>query len=286
MPDRNQIIFGAMVAAAGALMASAAAAFDDAQYPDLTGAWNRAVQAAPRFDPSKERGKQAPPLTAEYQAIFEANLKDMAAGGQGNHTVYTCLAWGMPAMMNAYEPIEFVITPETTYLMIDDGNDSVRRVFTDGRDFPTDAEPTYVGYSIGKWLDTDGDGKFDTLEVETRNFKGPRVYDNSGLILHPDNESIIKERIHLDKTEPNLLVDEMTVTDHALTRPVVGGQDLQARTQSRLARGRVRRGQQSGPHRQGELHAERGRRTDAGEEEPVAAGPALFPANQEVTKFT
>ena len=219
MPDRNRIIFGAMVAAAGALMASAAAAFDDAQYPDLTGAWNRAVQAAPRFDPSKERGKQAPPLTAEYQAIFEANLKDMAAGGQGNHTVYTCLAWGMPAMMNAYEPIEFVITPGTTYLMIDDGNDSVRRVFTDGRDFPTDAEPTYVGYSIGKWLDTDGDGKFDTLEVETRNFKGPRVYDNSGLILHPDNESIIKERIHLDKTDRNLLVDEMTVTDHALTRP-------------------------------------------------------------------
>jgi hypothetical protein len=29
-------------------------------------------------------------------------------------------------------------------------------------------EPTYAGYSIGKWIDTDGDGRYDTLEVETR----------------------------------------------------------------------------------------------------------------------
>jgi hypothetical protein len=29
-------------------------------------------------------------------------------------------------------------------------------------------EPRYLGYSIGKWLDTDGDGRYDTLEVETR----------------------------------------------------------------------------------------------------------------------
>ena len=70
-----------------------------------------------------------------------------------------------------------------------------RRIFTDGRDFPTDVEPTFIGYSIGNWLDTDGDGRYDTLEVETRNFKGPRIYDASGLSLHQDNETIVKERI-------------------------------------------------------------------------------------------
>jgi len=34
-----------------------------------------------------------------------------------------------------------------------------------------------------------------------------------------DNQSIFKERIHLDKADPNILHDEMTVIDHALTRP-------------------------------------------------------------------
>jgi hypothetical protein len=68
-------------------------------------------------------------------------------------------------------------------------------------------------------MDTDGDGAFDTLEVETRLFKGPRVYDNTGLMLHPDNQSVVNERIYLSKTDPGLLYDEITVTDNALTRP-------------------------------------------------------------------
>jgi hypothetical protein len=84
---------------------------------------------------------------------------------------------------------------------------------------PKDAEPSYAGYSTGKWLDTDGDGRFDTLEVETRNFKGPRVYDDSGLPLHHDNESVIKERLSLDKSNRNILLNEITTYDHALTRP-------------------------------------------------------------------
>ena len=81
-------------------------------------------------------------------------------------------------------------------------------------------EPTYQGYSIGRWIDEDGDGRYDVLEVETRGpFKGPRAYDASGLPLHFDNQSIFKERFHLDKADPNILHDEITVIDHALTRP-------------------------------------------------------------------
>ena len=91
--------------------------------------------------------------------------------------------------------------------------------YTDGRDWPKDVEPSFDGYSIGKWLDTDQDGHFDTLEVETRHFKGPRSFDPSGLPLHADNQTVVKERFYLDKTDPNLLHNDMVVTDHALTRP-------------------------------------------------------------------
>jgi hypothetical protein len=120
--------------------------------------------------------------------------------------------------MVAFRPLEFVVTPDTTYIIIAD-YDPLRRIFTDGREWPKEIEPTFAGYSIGKWIDTDGDGKYDVLEVETRGFKGPRIYDITGLPLHHDNESVFKERIYLDKADPNLMHDEITVIDHALTRP-------------------------------------------------------------------
>jgi hypothetical protein len=115
--------------------------------------------------------------------------------------------------------LEFIITPNTTYIMIG-SDDHSRRIFTDGRDWPKDGEPTYAGYSIGKWIDTTGEGRFDVLEAETRGpFKGPRAYDSTGLPLHFDNQSVFKERLHRDKVDPNIFHDEITVIDHALTRP-------------------------------------------------------------------
>jgi hypothetical protein len=55
--------------------------------------------------------------------------------------------------------------------------------------------------------------------VETRGLRGPRSFDASGLPLHADNETVVKERIFIDKSDPNIAHDEVTVIDHALTRP-------------------------------------------------------------------
>jgi hypothetical protein len=55
--------------------------------------------------------------------------------------------------------------------------------------------------------------------VETRGFKGPRAFDASGLPLASDNQSIFRERMHLDQVDPAIWHDEITVIDHALTRP-------------------------------------------------------------------
>ena len=124
----------------------------------------------------------------------------------------------MPHMMMAFIPMEFVVTPDTTYILVG-MYDHFRRIFTDGRDWPKDIEPSYAGYSIGRWVDEDGEGRYNLLEVETRGFKGPRAYDEAGLPLHFDNQSIFKERIYRDKAAPNILHDEITTIDHALTRP-------------------------------------------------------------------
>ena len=198
-----------------------ARAADNAKYPNWKGQWDtvspRLGGQSVKFDPYKKFGPaQEAPLTPEYQKIHEESMADQAKGGQGNFLDHArCLPGGMPSMMSV-PTMEFIITPDTTYIAT--GSSDLRRIFTDGRPWPTDLEPTYQGYAIGKWIDHDG--VYDVLEVETRGpFKGPRAYDATGLPLHFDNESTFKERIHLDQGDPNLLHDEMTVFDHALTRP-------------------------------------------------------------------
>ena len=213
----------ALIAAALCLGSACGAvwAFDDAQYPDFKGQWIRvSPPGQPAFDPSKPRGwGQQAPLTEEYQAVFRANLADLAAGGEGLWPGHDCRPPGMPPMMTAYEPMEIIILPETTYIRIDHIHDSHRRIYTDGRGWPEEVEPAFVGYSIGKWVDENGDGRYDVLEVETRHIKGPRAYDATGLPLHRDDQTVVKERIYLDKANPDILHDEITTIDHALTRP-------------------------------------------------------------------
>jgi len=196
-------------------------AWDDAKYPDLKGQWVRGPGGAARYDTSKPAGRgQQAPLTAEYQAIYEANLKEQAQGGQGIDPTYRCLSPGMPRIMHVYSPMEIVVTPDTTHILIEHIHDN-RRIYTDGRDWPADMDlnPTYAGYSIGKWVDEDGDGRYDTLLVETRGLKTNRTYDATGIPFHRDGKTVIKERIYLDKADPNLLRDEITTIDNALTRP-------------------------------------------------------------------
>jgi hypothetical protein len=206
------------------LAAAAPTAADAPTYPDWKGQWTRFITPGLGGQASHDQTRpwglgQEAPLTAQARAILEASLADEAKGGLGNFPTARCLPAGMPHMMMAFGPQEYVITPETTYILIN-WDDHGRRIFTDGRGWPADIEPSYAGYSIGRWLDPDGSGEASVLEVETRGpFKGPRAYDATGLPLAFDNQSIFKERIHLDKADRNVLHDEMTVIDHALTRP-------------------------------------------------------------------
>jgi hypothetical protein len=223
-PAFRQQLLGAILASTLLVPAGSAQIVDYGKYPNLKGQWTRFVvrglggQAS--FDQTKPWGLgQEAPLIPEYRSIEEASLADQAAGGHGNNYDHVrCVAAGMPREMIAFRPLEFIVMPETTYILVGD-QDQPRRVFTDGRDWPKFIEPTFGGYSIGRWLDESGSGRHEVLEVETRAFKGPRVYDTTGLPLHYDNQSIFKERIHLDRNDPNILHDEMTVFDHALTRP-------------------------------------------------------------------
>ncbi len=211
---RNLIGSIAMAAVLCAASGAGAQVPDLSKYPDWSGQWKRT--SGIQWDPTKPLGPaQKPPLTPEYQARYEANLADQALGGQGDDRTGQCIPHGMPRVMTVVYPMEIIIMPKTTYILTD--YTVPRRIFTDGRDWPQELEPTFNGLSIGKWVDEGPDGRYTTLEVETRGFKGPRTYEASGIRLHDDGESIIKERIRL--ADKDTLLDEITTIDHALTRP-------------------------------------------------------------------
>jgi len=205
-------ICAALLAVALGAAPAAAQVVDFSKYPNFKGQWVR-VGNPNNWIPLA--GK--PPLTPEYQKMFEDITADVKSGGPGNWPSTFCVPAGMPAMMSFYDPGEIIVMPDVTYILISHNDDSYRRIYTDGRDWPEDPELTFAGYSIGKWLDEDGDGKYDVLEAESRYFKGPRAFDASGLPLAFDNQSVFKERFYLDKA--NILHVLTTVIDNALTRP-------------------------------------------------------------------
>ena len=57
------------------------------------------------------------------------------------------------------------------------------------------------------------------VEVETRDMRGPRLIDSSGIPLHPDNQTVVKEKLYLDPKDPDILRNEITTYDHAFTQP-------------------------------------------------------------------
>jgi hypothetical protein len=213
-------IAAAMIATV--LSLTAAAAQDDPRYPDWSGQWRKAPDGGPpRYDPSKPDGAgQQAPLKEEYRRIHESSMADQALGGQGLYVMSVkCIPMGMPFQMSIVFPFEFVITPKTTYILFEIMTSQPRRIYTDGREWPKDPDPTFTGYSIGKWIDEDGDGRYDVLEIETRHLRVPRLFDQTGIPFHEDGQAVIKERIYADKANPNIIYDEMTTIDNALMRP-------------------------------------------------------------------
>src|SRR5262245_4298621 len=124
------------------LWGTAAAAHDQSKYPDMNGQWVRAHQRS-QWDPSKARGlAQQAPLTPEYHAIFEENLRALRESRHDVDPQLRCLPSGVPRMMIAYEPLEFIVTASTTYIRTDHLSE-LRRIYTDGRGWPASVKPAF-----------------------------------------------------------------------------------------------------------------------------------------------
>ncbi len=184
------------------------------QYPDWSGQWSRIGSL--NWEPEGYAVAGPPPLTPEYQARREEFQSQRDQGMLVGDPPANCLPPGMPRVMTMSFPFELVITPNTTYILAD-WESAVRRIFTDGRDWPDYMLPEFNGYSIGQWHDENDDGVYDMLSVETRAIKGPRSFDSTAVVAHDNNQTVVLEEFR--RIDEETLEDKITTIDDALTGP-------------------------------------------------------------------
>jgi len=185
-----------------------------ANVPDFSGVW-RTVRT-PAAPVPKEKAAlrwvpapgELPPLTPEYLEKFRQVETSRLSGSEETEPEAQCLPPGMPYFMQAQYGLE-IVQGRDKVALFSEWMDAYRRIYLDGRKPPSDWDPSYFGYSTGRW-------EGDTLVVETVGLREDTVLDRYG---SPHSDAMhITERIRL--VEPNLLEDKITVYDSkAFTKP-------------------------------------------------------------------
>ena len=147
-----------------------------------------------------------PAAKAEYQRRLETNGKD-----DPNNL---CLPSVIPEKDAITSPFKIVEIPGEVIILYE-SRTIFRQIFTDGRPLPKDPQPSWQGYSVGKW-----DG--DTFVVETIGFNGKGWLDTNGHptsdVLHVIEKYKRKDLGHMDIEitidDPKMYTKPWTVTEN------------------------------------------------------------------------
>ena len=122
--------------------------------------------------------REEEPLKPEAVAVLAQR------GDNAEFPPVRCLPFGVPGDMFVYA-FKIIQTPQEIVVLTEAG-DPPRQIYMDGRSLPNDPQPSWMGYSVGKW-------QGDTLVVETTGFKEEGWLDGTG---HPRSQSMhITERL-------------------------------------------------------------------------------------------
>jgi hypothetical protein len=147
--------------------------------PDLSGVWRGPGPGS--YDRNVTRDLKLSDIQPWAEALYQQRVRDMGKDAPRA----SCL----PDPWVYYEIVDYariVQSPGLIVILYQGTTNSVHRtIFTDGRKHPADPNPSWFGYSVGRW-----DG--DTLVVETTGFNDRRWLDIEG---HPQTEALrITER--------------------------------------------------------------------------------------------
>jgi hypothetical protein len=143
-----------------------------------------------------------------YQPWAAALVKERVAEHSKDDPHARCMPPNFPRAF-AFPHLQKLIQIPGVLAILDEFNASYRQIFTDGRPFPVDPQPSWSGYSSGKW-------EGDTLVVESVGFRDDLWLDMKGNPM--TSAAKVTERFR----RPNYgsLEIEVTVNDpKAYTKP-------------------------------------------------------------------
>jgi hypothetical protein len=166
---------------------------------DLSGVW---MPYSTHMDGIDE--KLRPPLTPWGQARFDASaplVGPRAVAGKENNPALHCEPEAVPKSLVLPNPFEIIQIPGRMFMFFEQYH-LWRTIWADGRPLPKDADPSYLGYSVGKW-------EGDTFVVDTVGFNDKPWVDSYG---NPRSEQMhLTERYrHLDHDtlEMQIIMDD------------------------------------------------------------------------------
>ena len=146
--------------------------------------------------------------TEDIQPWAEALFLERVRNSRKDSPLARCLPVSIP-FHNFFNMERIVQTPGLMVLLYESPNSPHRIVFTDGRDLPKDPNPSWLGYSVGRW-------EGDTFVITTAGFNDLGWLDSAG---HPQTESLrLTERLH--RRDFGHMDFEMTIDDpKVFTKP-------------------------------------------------------------------
>jgi hypothetical protein len=180
--------------------------FGQERTQDITGVWSARGLSANIYE--KGDPLMTPWAKAQYETAKPSFGPKSVLLTQTNDPVYRCLPPGVPRIYFHPFPLQIAQLPGQVVLMFEYDH-TVRHVFTDGRKHPEDAEPTWLGHSIGRW-------EGETLIVDTVGFKDMTWLDRLGR-PHSDQLHVIEK---FKRSAADNLQIEVTIDDpKAYTQP-------------------------------------------------------------------
>ncbi len=153
---------------------------------DFSGVWVTDHQGTNGFrSMTDEPG--TPPRTAWAQEVYLSRKTARPHKGKqavepafGNDPIMACNPKGLPRLLMYTDPAEFMHTAAgDRILMTFQSQGSTRNIWLDGRALPTDPEPRWNGYSVGRW-------EGDTLVIDTTGLDDRAWLDQYGNVYSAD----------------------------------------------------------------------------------------------------
>ena len=195
--------------------------------PDLSGLWKN--DGGDRYYNNIAADLQVSDVAASAHALFMKRQLEFAKDSMETQ----CLPLGPAYLTTRYRDFRMVQTPTLILIAFNDGMH--REIFMDGRSLEPDPNPTWMGYSVGRW-----DG--DVLVVDSNGYTDRSWLDYGG---HPHTEALRITERYTRRNVGRIDVQVSMMDPKVYAKPIVFSMPIVLQTDTEMLEGFCENNQKS-----------------------------------------